>query len=57
MGKTFSSASKQASMRNVPEKDGERWRGKVVVLTGKGYNRGIYFKIKKPVLTFTQVLT
>lgn len=54
-GKTFSSVSKQDFMRNVPGKNGEKPVSKVVILTGKGSNSGIYFKIKNPVLVSTQV--
>ncbi|KAK4826197.1 hypothetical protein QYF61_006141 [Mycteria americana] len=57
VGKTLSSVSKQAFMMNVPEKDGEKPVGKAVILTGKGSNSGIYFKIKNPVLVSTQVYT
>lgn len=46
VGRTFSTVSKQAFMRKVPEKDGEKLVGKVVILTGKGSNSRVHFKIK-----------
>lgn len=55
-GKTVGRVSKQAFRRNVPEKDGEKPVGKVVILTDKGSNSGIYFQIKKPVLVFKHPL-